>query len=178
MPGGWREHAICYRTSIRWWEGRPGGGWLASTTSASWIGAFVMRMTDPFKVMTRQQVIKLSRSKWSAAGIDELGTREPSIERSGEDRILVRPAGPAGPGPAQGDSRQDRQDDLPAGGRAGQSQFRRAAHRSEFLPMMPDASNPNAAGPEDCGALLGDGVGDRADGCGEMPSTSRVESRW
>ena len=45
-------------------------------------GAFVLRMTEPFKVLTRQQVMSQS-IEVVRRRIDELGTREPSIERSG-----------------------------------------------------------------------------------------------
>jgi protein-export membrane protein SecD len=55
-------------------------------------GAFVLRMTEPFKVLTRQQVMSQS-IEVVRRRIDELGTREPSIERSGEDRILVQVPG-------------------------------------------------------------------------------------
>ncbi len=55
-------------------------------------GVFVLRMTDAFKTTTRQQVIDQS-VEVVRRRIDELGTREPSISRSGEDRILVEVPG-------------------------------------------------------------------------------------
>src|ERR1700674_1509697 len=55
-------------------------------------GGFTLRMGDAFKTLTRQQLmdqaIEVVRRR-----IDELGTREPTIERSGEDRILVQVPG-------------------------------------------------------------------------------------
>ena len=55
-------------------------------------GVFVLRMTDAFKTTTRQQVLDQS-VEVVRRRIDELGTREPSISRSGEDRILVEVPG-------------------------------------------------------------------------------------
>ncbi len=52
-------------------------------------GVFVLKMTDAFKTITRQQVMDQS-IEVVRRRIDELGTREPGIERSGEDRILVQ----------------------------------------------------------------------------------------
>jgi preprotein translocase subunit SecD len=49
-------------------------------------------MTDAFKTLTRQQVMDQS-IEVVRRRIDELGTREPTIERSGEDRILVQVPG-------------------------------------------------------------------------------------
>ena len=60
-------------------------------------GGFVLRMTDAFKTLTRQQVLDQS-IEVVRRRIDELGTREPSIERSGEDRILVQVPGLQDPG--------------------------------------------------------------------------------
>ncbi len=55
-------------------------------------GVFVLKMTDAFKSITRQQVMDQS-IEVVRRRIDELGTREPGIERSGEDRILVQVPG-------------------------------------------------------------------------------------
>jgi len=55
-------------------------------------GVFTLRMTDAFKTLTRQQVMDQS-IEVVRRRIDELGTREPSIERSGDDRILVQVPG-------------------------------------------------------------------------------------
>jgi protein-export membrane protein SecD len=55
-------------------------------------GVFTLTMTAPFKALTRQQVLDQS-IEVVRRRIDELGTREPSIERSGEDRILVQVPG-------------------------------------------------------------------------------------
>jgi len=55
-------------------------------------GVFTLRMTDAFKTLTRQQVMDQS-IEVVRRRIDELGTREPTIERSGEDRILVQVPG-------------------------------------------------------------------------------------
>jgi protein-export membrane protein SecD len=55
-------------------------------------GSFTLRMTDAYKTLTRQQVMDQS-IEVVRRRIDELGTREPTIERSGEDRILVQVPG-------------------------------------------------------------------------------------
>jgi protein-export membrane protein SecD len=55
-------------------------------------GAFALRMTDNFKTQTRQQVMDQS-IEVVRRRIDEMGTREPTIERSGEDRILIQVPG-------------------------------------------------------------------------------------
>ena len=55
-------------------------------------GVFTLHMTDAFKTLTRQQVLDQS-VEVVRRRIDELGTREPTIERSGEDRILVQVPG-------------------------------------------------------------------------------------
>ena len=60
-------------------------------------GVFTLRMTDAFKTLTRQQVMDQS-IEVVRRRIDELGTREPTIERSGEDRILVQVPGLQDPG--------------------------------------------------------------------------------
>jgi protein-export membrane protein SecD len=55
-------------------------------------GIFNLHMSDAFKTLTRQQImdesIEVVRRR-----IDAMGTREPTIERSGDDRILVQVPG-------------------------------------------------------------------------------------
>ncbi len=55
-------------------------------------GVFTLRMTDAYKTLTRQQVMDQS-IEVVRRRIDELGTREPTIERNGDDRILVQVPG-------------------------------------------------------------------------------------
>lgn len=55
-------------------------------------GVFTLHMTDAYKTLTRQQVMDQS-IEVVRRRIDALGTKEPSIERSGEDRILVQVPG-------------------------------------------------------------------------------------
>lgn len=55
-------------------------------------GVFALHMTDGYKTMTRQQVLDQS-VEVVRRRIDELGTREPTISRSGDDRILVEVPG-------------------------------------------------------------------------------------
>jgi protein-export membrane protein SecD len=59
-------------------------------------GAVVMKMSDAFKRNTKEQIlsqeIEVVRKR-----IDALGTREPAIQRQGEDRILVQVPGLSDP---------------------------------------------------------------------------------
>jgi protein-export membrane protein SecD len=57
----------------------------------------VMRMTDEFKTRTKDQILEES-IEVVRRRIDQLGTREPTIERQGEDRILVQVPGLSDPG--------------------------------------------------------------------------------
>jgi SecD/SecF fusion protein len=56
----------------------------------------VMRMTDEFKTNTKDQILEES-VEVVRRRIDQLGTREPTIERQGEDRILVQVPGLSDP---------------------------------------------------------------------------------
>ncbi len=58
---------------------------------------FVLKMTDAFKIRTQQQILEES-IEVVRRRIDQLGTREPTIERQGEDRILVQVPGLSDPG--------------------------------------------------------------------------------
>ncbi|HET7086219.1 MAG TPA: protein translocase subunit SecD [Rhizomicrobium sp.] len=55
-------------------------------------GVFTLRMNDAFKTLIREQVMAQS-IEVVRRRIDEMGTREPTIERSGDDRILVQVPG-------------------------------------------------------------------------------------
>jgi protein-export membrane protein SecD len=55
-------------------------------------GVFSLQMTDAYKTLTRQQVMDQS-IEVVRRRIDELGTREPDINRAGDDRILVQVPG-------------------------------------------------------------------------------------
>jgi len=55
-------------------------------------GVFVMHMSDGFKTLTRQQVLDQS-IEVVRRRIDALGTKEPTITRSGDDRIVVEVPG-------------------------------------------------------------------------------------
>ena len=59
-------------------------------------GSYVMRMTDNFKTRTQGQILEES-IEVVRRRIDQLGTREPTIERQGEDRILVQVPGLSDP---------------------------------------------------------------------------------
>lgn len=59
-------------------------------------GSFVMHMTDNFKTRTQSQILDES-IETVRRRIDQLGTREPTIERQGEDRILVQVPGLSDP---------------------------------------------------------------------------------
>jgi protein-export membrane protein SecD len=55
-------------------------------------GVFNLRMSDAYKTLTRQQIMDQS-IEVVRRRIDAMGTREPTIERSGDDRILVQVPG-------------------------------------------------------------------------------------
>ncbi len=55
-------------------------------------GVFALKMTEPFKAQTQQQVLEQS-IEVVRRRIDEMGTREPTIERQGDARILVQVPG-------------------------------------------------------------------------------------
>jgi protein-export membrane protein SecD len=59
-------------------------------------GSFVLHMTDNFKTRTQGQILEES-IETVRRRIDQLGTREPTIERQGEDRILVQVPGLSDP---------------------------------------------------------------------------------
>ena len=58
--------------------------------------SIVMHMTDNFKTRTQDQILDQS-IEVVRRRIDQLGTREPTIERQGEDRILVQVPGLSDP---------------------------------------------------------------------------------
>ncbi|MES2471382.1 MAG: protein translocase subunit SecD, partial [Pseudomonadota bacterium] len=105
-------------------------------------GVFTLTMTAPFKTLTRQQVLDQS-IEVVRRRIDELGTREPSIERSGEDRILVQVPGLQDPAQLK-----------EILGKTAKMTFQLVDEQanpaatvppigSEILPMMPDAQSKN-----------------------------------
>jgi len=55
-------------------------------------GTVVMKMTDAYKLQTQGDIVGQS-IEVVRRRIDEMGTREPTIERQGEDRILVQVPG-------------------------------------------------------------------------------------
>jgi SecD/SecF fusion protein len=59
-------------------------------------GTFTLKMTDAYKQQTREQIVAQS-IEVVRKRIDSLGTREPSIERQGDDRIVVQIPGLSDP---------------------------------------------------------------------------------
>ncbi len=55
-------------------------------------GGFTLKMTDAYKQQTQQEIVAQS-IEVVRRRIDEMGTREPTIERQGEDRIVVEVPG-------------------------------------------------------------------------------------
>jgi protein-export membrane protein SecD len=55
-------------------------------------GTFTMKVTDQYKSQTQAEIVNQS-IEVVRRRIDEMGTREPTIERQGEDRILVQVPG-------------------------------------------------------------------------------------
>jgi protein-export membrane protein SecD len=56
----------------------------------------ILKMTDPYKVQMQGEIVNQS-VEVVRRRIDELGTREPTIERQGDDRILVQVPGLSDP---------------------------------------------------------------------------------
>ncbi len=74
-----------------------GGGVLAVGAHAydlsdSGQGLFTLKMTDAYKQQTQQEIVSQS-IEVVRRRIDDLGTREPTIERQGDDRIVVEVPG-------------------------------------------------------------------------------------
>jgi protein-export membrane protein SecD len=59
-------------------------------------GTFTLRMTDAYKLQTQQEIVGQS-IEVVRRRIDEMGTREPAIERQGDDRIVVQVPGLSDP---------------------------------------------------------------------------------
>src|SRR5258707_368055 len=79
----------------------PGGGVLAVGAKAydftdNGQGHFTLKMTDIYKTQTRQEILKQS-IEVVRKRIDALGTREPAIERQGDERIVVEVPGLSDP---------------------------------------------------------------------------------
>ncbi len=77
-------------------------------------GRIVMHLTDAKKNELRQAAINQSLEVVRRR-IDELGTREASIQRQGADRILVQVPGEKDPGEHQAPARPHRPPDVPHG---------------------------------------------------------------
>ena len=78
-----------------------GGGVLAVGAKAyaftdNGSGLFTLKMTDAYKQSTKADVVAQS-IEVVRTRIDKMGTREPTIERQGEDRIIVQVPGLADP---------------------------------------------------------------------------------
>ena len=68
------------------------GGARSYTMTEPGNGTFVLQMTDAYKKQTQQQILEQSVTVVGNR-IDEMGTRETSVQRQGEDRILVQVPG-------------------------------------------------------------------------------------
>jgi protein-export membrane protein SecD len=89
------------RTLIQALNPSTGGGVLAVGAKAyefsdSGQGLFTLKMTDQYKQQTQQDIVNQS-VEVVRKRIDSLGTREPSIERQGDDRIVVEVPGLSDP---------------------------------------------------------------------------------
>ncbi|MEJ0042239.1 MAG: hypothetical protein WDM81_08490 [Rhizomicrobium sp.] len=73
-----------------------GGGTKAYDFSDDGAGGFALRMTDDYKRQTQQDIVNQS-IEVVRKRIDEMGTREPAIERQGDDRIVVQVPGLSDP---------------------------------------------------------------------------------
>ncbi len=73
-----------------------GAGAKAYEFSDNGHGLYTLRMTDDYKKQTQQEIVGQS-IEVVRKRIDEMGTREPTIERQGDDRIVVQVPGLANP---------------------------------------------------------------------------------
>ncbi len=85
------------KTLIQALNPTTGGGLLAIGARAydftdNGQGLFTLKMTDTYKAQTRQEILDQS-IEVVRKRIDSLGTREPAIERQGDDRIVVQVPG-------------------------------------------------------------------------------------
>jgi protein-export membrane protein SecD len=109
-------------------------------------GAFSLHMTDAYKTVTRQQVLDQS-IEVVRRRIDELGTREPTIERSGDDRILVQVPGLQDPTQLKAILGKTAKMTFQLVDEAANPNATVAPIGDEILPMMPDSRNPNLRQP-------------------------------
>jgi len=89
------------RTLIQALNPSVGGGVLAVGAKAydfsdNGQGQFTLKMTDAYKQQTREEILSQS-IEVVRKRIDEMGTREPTIERQGEDRVVVEVPGLSDP---------------------------------------------------------------------------------
>ena len=77
-------------------SGLLSGGTKAYDFSDNGSGLFTLKMTDAYQRQTQQEVVDQS-IEVVRKRIDELGTREPAIERQGDDRIVVQVPGLSDP---------------------------------------------------------------------------------
>ena len=73
-----------------------GGGSKAYDFTDDGNGTFTLKVTDTYKQQTQQEVVNQS-IEVVRRRIDEMGTREPAIERQGDDRIVVQVPGLSDP---------------------------------------------------------------------------------
>jgi protein-export membrane protein SecD len=73
-------------------SGVLGGGAKAYDFGDDGAGTYTLHMTDQYKLQTRQEIVNQS-IEVVRKRIDEMGTREPTIERQGDDRIVVQVPG-------------------------------------------------------------------------------------
>jgi preprotein translocase subunit SecD len=109
-------------------------------------GVFTLHMTDAYKTMTRQQVLDQS-IEVVRRRIDELGTREPTIERSGDERILVQVPGLQDPTQLKNILGKTAKMSFQLVDEAANPNATVAPIGDEILPMMPDSKNPNMRQP-------------------------------
>ena len=105
-------------------------------------GTFNLNQTAAFKTLAHQQVMDQS-VEVVRRRIDELGTREPSIERSGADRILVQVPGLQDPAQLKEILGKTAKMTFQLVDEQANPNAALAPIGSEILPMMPDPQNKN-----------------------------------
>ena len=118
------------------------------TLTAPGNGKLVMKMTDAYIRQTRTDIVNQS-IEVVRRRIDAMGTKEPTIETAGRGPHSGAGAGPRRPDPHEGHSGQDREDDLPAGGRDCVDPAGPQGHRADRRPSCSISQRGRRAQPDE-----------------------------
>ena len=141
-------------------------------------GAFTLAMTEPYQRQMQTQIVSQS-IEVVRRRIDELGTREPTIQQQGTERILVQVPGLKDPEQLKTHSQHHGEDDVPAGG------YERPMSRTRVQGRVPaddellyEDGPTRTAGRAVSGAAPRDGLGRPAENTPVRASISAPASPW